>query len=123
MKANVQLTPHFNLREFLHNGSTAGLTVDIVENLRRTAQMLEKIREICGNHPISISSGFRTKAHNAAVGGAGDSLHLLGMAADFTVAGVPPSTVQKLLRNHNGGLGSYSTWTHADWGRKRRWTG
>lgn len=36
-----------------------------------------------GGRPLEIVSGYRTAQHNAAIGGAANSLHLWGMAADI----------------------------------------
>lgn len=123
MKTDIQLTPHFNLKEFLHNGSDEGVTPEIVENLRALAQALEKVRVLLGNRPMVINSGFRTPKHNAEVGGKPDSQHLLGKAADIVLQGMAPQVVQGVLADWNGGLGSYSSWTHIDLGPKRRWDG
>ncbi len=46
--------------------------------------MLDEIREIVGE-PIIITSGFRTPAHNEAVGGKEQSSHLKGLAVDIAV--------------------------------------
>lgn len=46
--------------------------------------LLDIIREHY-KKPIVVNSGFRTKEHNAAVGGAFDSSHLIGRAADIRV--------------------------------------
>jgi len=43
--------------------------------------------------PIHVLSGCRCLEHNRAVGGAKDSQHLLGTAADITVPGVPIRSV------------------------------
>lgn len=123
MDTNIQLTPHFNLQEFLHDASPDGLTPDISANLQQLAIALEKVRAMCGNRPIFINSGFRTPEHNEEVGGAPNSQHLLGKAADIEVQGLKPCVVQEILHDWNGGLGSYETWTHVDTGEKRRWTG
>lgn len=37
------------------------------------------------NRPININSGYRTAAHNRAVGGDTNSLHLTAMAIDFNL--------------------------------------
>ena len=49
---------------------------------------LEHLRHIIGNLPIIVHSGYRCPSHNARVGGAKESLHMLGMAADISVKGV-----------------------------------
>lgn len=45
--------------------------------------LLDPIREKWGN-PIRVNSGFRSKELNKAIGGAGNSEHMKGMAADIT---------------------------------------
>lgn len=47
-----------------------------------TLQRLDKMRELLGV-PITINSGYRTKAHNKRVGGSPNSSHLFGYAADI----------------------------------------
>ena len=45
---------------------------------------LEHAREIAGI-PFKVTSGYRTKEHNAKVGGVPNSSHLIGVAADIAV--------------------------------------
>lgn len=45
-------------------------------------QMLDEARDLAGV-PFRINSGFRTKAHNAKVGGEPNSSHTRGFAADI----------------------------------------
>ena len=47
-----------------------------------TVQMLDHARALAGI-PFVINSGFRTKSHNAAIGGAENSAHLRGFAVDI----------------------------------------
>ena len=102
----MQLTPHFTLEELVHSsvadwrGIDNSPTQDIVATLTKTAQGLERIRGVLGV-PMIISSGYRCPALNAAVGGAHDSQHVLGQAADFTApqAG-DPLTVCKIIVAH-----------------------
>ena len=57
---------------------------EVVSALQRTAMGLEQVRIALGGAPILISSGYRSPALNAAIGGARNSQHMLGQAADFT---------------------------------------
>jgi uncharacterized protein YcbK (DUF882 family) len=43
------------------------------------------INDVCRNYGGSVSSMHRTKAHNAAVGGANNSQHLYWKAADIVL--------------------------------------
>ena len=76
-----QLSPSFRVREFACKGSDVVLIDD------ELVVLLQCIREHFGK-PVHITSGYRTTAHNAAVGGSKSSQHLLGRAADFWVAGI-----------------------------------
>ena len=75
-----QLSPNFKVREFACKGSDVVLLDD------ELVVLLQCIREHFGK-PVHITSGYRTAAHNAAVGGSKSSQHLLGRAADFHVEG------------------------------------
>ena len=73
-----QLSSSFRVQEFGCKGS------DIVLLDEELVVLLQCIREHFGK-PVHITSGYRTAAHNAAVGGSKSSQHLLGRAADFWV--------------------------------------
>ena len=71
------------------------------------------------NAKITITSGFRSVAHNGRIGGATRSRHLAGKAVDFRVAAVSPRAVQEFARelgfgSNFGGLGLGKTFTHID---------
>lgn len=53
-------------------------------NALRTMWQLEAMRHALGDQPLNISSGFRSYSCNSAVGGASNSRHLYGEAADLT---------------------------------------
>ena len=114
----MMLTAHFSLQETLCPccGQTRPLT-DLVP----TAQMLEGIRARL-SRPIKVLSWVRCARHNARVGGAKGSYHLIGWAVDFVVEGMPARQVQDRLADHPGGLGCYARFTHVDRGPRRRWT-
>lgn len=85
----TMLSPHFSLEEFLASQTAAREGIDNspspehLENLKRTAAVMEKVRELLGNKPIIVSSGYRSPALNAAVGGSSTSAHCFGLACDF----------------------------------------
>ena len=122
-----KLSPSFTVREFRCRDGTDTIMVD--EGL---VVLLQCIREHFGK-PITITSGYRTAAHNAKVGGSKSSQHLLGRAADIQVAGVSPDAVAayaESLMPTWGGVGRYPVkagrakgWVHVDTrANKSRWT-
>lgn len=124
-----QLSPAFRVREFRCRDGTDTILID--EGL---VVLLQCIREHFGK-PVHITSGYRTAAHNAAVGGSKSSQHLLGRAADFYVEGVPVAAVAayaETLLPSRGGIGRYpkdaahpkrsTGWVHIDTrAGKSRW--
>lgn len=59
---------------------------------------LQMIREKIGK-AINITNAYRTESHNKRVGGASNSYHLYGMAADIYVKGVNVNTLAKTIDN------------------------
>lgn len=110
----TKLAPNFTLNEFLV-GLPSGVSVpaDVKHNLTLLAQRLQVVRDYY-NRPISITSGYRTPAHNKAIGGAPNSYHLKGMAADVVVQGIPASRLQADFKHWMGGMGLAATFTHLD---------
>jgi len=60
---------------------------EVVGTLRNTAARMEGVRRLLGDRVISVSSGYRSRALNRAVGGARTSAHLTGHAVDFNCYG------------------------------------
>lgn len=95
-----------------------------VEPDEELLKVLDEIRETVG--PVYVNSGIRCKLHNANEGGASNSRHLYGDAADIRCAGKTPRQLYdiacKLLPK--GGVGLYSWGIHVDTrGYQARWTG
>jgi len=110
----MQLTPNFKLSEFLsHNDKGSRPDYQTILNLKILANRLQVIRDLTGKQ-IYINSGYRSKEYNASIGGARESFHTKGMAADIRIEGMSPARVQEYLKNWSGGLGSYSNFTHVD---------
>ena len=80
-QGNLQLSANFLVREFASQdgADTVLIDLDLVNQLQAIRDKLDV--------PITITSGYRTVAHNAAVGGEPGSLHTLGRAADIIARG------------------------------------
>jgi len=102
------LTAHFTLEEFTRSDKARSLSIDntpapvIVANLRRLARFNELVRLELAGASIIISSGYRCQALNRAVGGAGNSAHLEGLACDFTAPafGTPMEICQAMEKSY-----------------------
>ena len=108
---DLQLSPHFRLREFASKDGSDKVLVD--DDL---VFLLEQIREAAGG-AVTINSGYRSPAHNSAVGGVSSSQHLYGRAADIVVDGASPLLVGQIAEyylDRRGGIGVYQTFTHVD---------
>lgn len=72
---------------------------------------LEKLRLLV-NHPIRIVSGYRCPVHNSRVGGAKNSQHMYGAAADIPAGA---ATVPQAQRAGFTGIGVSGIWAvHVD---------
>lgn len=104
---------YFRREEFrCRCGRCGGFPAEMQEGELR---LLDKIREHFGV-PGIVSSGVRCAAHNAEVGGVGNSRHLTGHAADVCFTGIPASQVVACAMA-NGASYSYSidgSYAHID---------
>ncbi len=122
-------TANFSLSEFQSRDATT--PNGLVGNIQEVMEQLEVLRAEFGGKPITIVSGYRSPAHNTAIGGATRSQHLCGRAADIKVLDHTPAQVHTKIeelisagRMRQGGLGIYDTFVHYDTrGSRARWTG
>lgn len=106
-----RISQHFSRAEFRCKCGQCGFdTVDV-----DTLSILEAVRTHFDS-PVVVNSGCRCPEYNRRVGGAPNSQHTLGRAADIRVGGVEPSEVYAWLADNFPGasLGSYDTFTHID---------
>ena len=95
---DARLSEHFTLAEMCKTSvKTADGNIPShvhIENLKRLCGWLEMLRDEWnkrygeGNDPIIINSAYRSEAVNKAVGGASNSNHLSGCAADIRCLGI-----------------------------------
>lgn len=93
---------YFSFKEMIKSNTakSKGLdnipTWDEIDNLKKLIEtILDPLRELWGG-PITVTSGYRTKELNKAVGGVSNSHHTLGCAVDITVGSI--SKNKKLLK-------------------------
>ena len=74
------MTKNFSISEF-DCKSGAKMPASVRKNIERLAKNLQFLRDELGA-PIEITSGYRSPAHNKKIGGAANSRHVVGDAAD-----------------------------------------
>jgi uncharacterized protein YcbK (DUF882 family) len=87
--------------------------------------VLQWLRDVV-DAPIKVNSGCRCASHNASVGGAPSSQHVLGRAADIVTSAEPPHRIHEILDRTFGdklSLGLYDDFVHVDTRTEggRRW--
>ena len=115
-----QLTAHFTLAELTvteHRDLDNTPPPEIVDKLVLVAQLLERIRTLSGC-PIAVNSGYRCPELNQAVGGASNSQHMKGEAADIHAIGMSVMDLTKLVDANKVDLGvdqvilEFGRWVH-----------
>ena len=125
---NRKLSANFAVKEFRCKDGSDPIFID-----DELVTLLQKIRDHFGKS-VTITSAYRTAAHNKAVKGATYSQHCYGKAADIRVQGVSVEDVaayaERLMPDW-GGVGRYPVkagratgWVHVDTrADKARWRG
>jgi hypothetical protein len=120
------LSPHFSYAEAACKDGTP-IPRALRAAARNHAFKLERLRHELGDGVLPITSWYRTKAHNRAVGGAQFSKHVLAIATDIPVEFVRKHPNFDRLADalsQDGGFGQYPGGArHIDSrGTKARWS-
>lgn len=91
-----RISPHFTAKEFACPHCGVALVRPAL------LELLERVRSQSGK-PLRIVSGYRCPVHNAQVGGAADSQHMYGTAADIAAGQL---TISGAIRAMAIGIGS-----------------
>ena len=103
---DVTLSTNFDSTEFDCHGSGCCSSTLVDDKL---VTYLQQIREHFGK-PVNISSGYRCATHNKNIGGATNSRHSKGQAADIYITGVAPAEIAKYAESIGIlGIGLYET--------------
>ncbi len=84
----MKLTQNFTLQELTRSARAQSLGIDnalppqLLGNIQTLAEMLERVRAALGDRPLIVTSGYRCRELNKAVGGVVSSDHTLGCGAD-----------------------------------------
>ena len=106
-----KLSTNFTVKEFACKDGSDSIVIEF-----ELVEILQKIRDHFGK-AVTINSAYRNATYNKKVGGASNSQHVFGRAADIVVKGVSPEKVAQYaeyLMPNKGGIGLYSTFTHVD---------
>ena len=117
----MKLTDHFSLEEMVASDIAVRHSIDnnpsgdIVVNLRRLAEFLEKVRLLL-NKPIHINSAYRSPEVNNLLGSKPTSQHCVGCAADICVGGLTPDQVVKAIvksdLKYDQVIREFDSWVH-----------
>lgn len=129
----MQMSAHFTLAEMTVSARAQREGIDnqpgpeIIPRLKVVAGQMEKVRELLGGKPITITSGYRSPALNAATpGSAKASAHTLGWAVDFQCPafGSPLEIAERLARSSlsfDQLIHEHGVWVHLSF--DPRWRG
>lgn len=122
----MKVTAHFTVEEFAQHARRGFDAKPYPEawidtRLRPLCGVLEWVREAVGA-PIVIVSGYRSPGYNQEIGGARQSQHVCGRAADIRVACMSARQLHAVVLNLYrrdalpalGGLGLYPSFVHVD---------
>lgn len=121
-----KITPHFQVHEAiwlarwqrLANDEDDNLIDAYKKNLVTLFNKMEIIRDYF-NRPIIINSAYRPPQYNRLIGGAKNSAHLYGMAADWYIPGLSCNRIRATIKPKLEEWGIRcedlrSTWVHID---------
>ena len=109
---NFTLSPNFQLYEFACNDKSDEVLVDdnLLEVLQQASNDLKR--------KITVTSGYRSKKYNDQIGGAKNSYHVRGQAADISIEGLTPWQVALYFEHYGNkkakAIGMYDSWVHVD---------
>ncbi len=127
----MRLSDHFSLAELTVSATAARRGISnvppplVIDTLILTADRMEKVRALLGDHPIIVLSGYRSPAVNAAVGGSKSSAHMTGHAVDFICPrfGTPAQVAAHLAKHLTGFdqlIEEFGEWVHVGFGPGKR---
>jgi zinc D-Ala-D-Ala carboxypeptidase len=103
MGEQMKLSDNFYLSEFVKSETASRLGIDntpspeVISNLKLLAEEVLQPLRVKLNKPVTITSGYRSPALNAAIGSSTTSQHTTGEAADFEIVGMDNKELAKWI--------------------------
>lgn len=127
----TQLSKHFTLEEFTFSQTAVRNNIDntptpeALDNLFKTANLMEQVRDLLGGRPITVTSGYRSPKLNRGVPNSSKkSAHTQGLACDFICRGFgSPLEITKEIAGSIIGFDQLiyeGTWVHIGLAEKPR---
>jgi hypothetical protein len=115
------LSNYFTLQELTSSNTAIRKGIDntpspeVVENLKQLCiDLLDPIR-VGVQKPVRVSSGFRCEKLNKLLGGAKNSQHIYGEAADIQVDGMSTEELFQFIKDHfnyDQLIQEFDSWVH-----------
>lgn len=102
----MKISKNFSLEEITRSETALRQGIDntpVTEQIINLCALVHNVLQPLRDHygqPVKISSGYRCKALNKAVGGVYNSQHMSGQAADIKIQGVTPTHIADYIANH-----------------------
>jgi uncharacterized protein YcbK (DUF882 family) len=125
----MKITEHFTMEEMTISeyASRNGIKNNPSETAKQNIELLcQKVLEplrVLVQKPVIISSGYRNKKVNEAIGGSSTSQHMKGQAADFIVIGMTVEEVFKTVADKlpfDQLIDEFGSWVHVSYSTKLR---
>lgn len=103
-EGNKPLSANFRVGEFRCKDNSDEVLID-----NELVRILQQIRNYF-NKPVIIISAYRHQRYNTSIGGAKQSQHLFGTAADIRIDGIKPRLIAEYAESimpNKGGIGLY----------------
>jgi len=127
----MQLSAHFSLEEATYSDTAIRQGINNqpnaaqLDNMKKVAEQMEKVRDILGGKGIRVNSWLRLPEVNVAVGGSKISSHMDGWAVDFVCPAFgDPLAVCKAIEaadlKFDQMIHEFGRWTHISFAPEMR---
>lgn len=115
---------NFTISELIHSDTAIKNGIYNMPSAKELDNLLELITNVLQpirdhyNSPVKVTSGYRNPKLNKIVGGASNSQHLLGQAADIIVPGQSIENVIRFVKNNlifDQVINEYDRWVHVSY--------